>query len=387
MKINGFKIKINIIYYIVFGSLACVAPFLTPYFTDRGLSYSQMGILFAVYSLIGVLAQPLWGIITDKYANKRTILIITMAVSGIFAFGFIVSKDFYSILIAILIFMFFQSPIISVNDANTYDLMEDRSDIQYGKVRLMGSVGYALTSLILGVIIKFTSINIPFIVYFLFAVIGIILLKNIKGKSSRGGSSININDIVKVVKNKRFIIISLSALVANIAFGAHGNYSAVLIKATGGDIANIGMMWFIVAISEVPGFFFESRIMKKMGALNIYNIAMAFYILRFLLISLCTSYKAVLVIQILQGVTFPLYLTSTLKYVIEIVAPETRTTALTAFSAIAGGIGGFIGNMVGGYLLQRISIFQLYRIFSVLSILSLGIGLILKRMDKKSSSV
>lgn len=385
MKNKGLKIKLNILYYIVFGSLACYSPFLTPYFLERGLNYSQIGILFAVNSLIAVLAQPIWGVITDKYASKKITMIITMTVSGIFIFAFIFSKSFYSILFAIIAFVFFQSSIISVNDANTYDLIDYNRDIEYGKIRLMGSVGYAITSLVLGGIIKFTSIDIPFLIYFIYIVVGLILLNTIKGKNKRTGSSINIGDMVSIVKNKRFILICISALTANIAFGAFGNYVAVLVEKTGGDIANIGMLWFISAMSELPGFFFEGRLMKKLGTLNIYIIGMTFYIFRYFITSLCTSYQGAIAIQMLQAITFPLYLTSTLQYVKDIVPPETRTTALTVFAAITGGIGGFIGNMGGGFLLQTISIFQLYRIFAVLCLIALLIGLILKRVDRKTA--
>jgi MFS family permease len=385
MKINGLKIKLNILYFIVFGALACFSSFLTPYFLDRGLSYSQIGILFAIYSLVGVLAQPFWGVITDKYASKKTTLIITMTISGIFAFGFIISKGFYSILISIIAFMFFTSSIISIIDANTYDLIDVHKDIKYGKIRLMGSIGYALISLVLGAIIKLTSINVPFLAYFIFTVVGLILLSTINEKSRRAVSSINLSDIVRIIKNKRFILISVSALIANAAFNSNGNYIAVLIEETGGNVANLGMLFFIVAMSELPFFFFESKVIKKYGILNIYIIGMIFYIIRFFINSLCTSYQAVLAIQLLQGISFPLYLTATLQYVIRIVPPETRTTALTTFAAITGGIGGFIGNIGGGFLLQIISIFQLYKILAVLCIIALLIGLILKKVDKKGS--
>lgn len=387
MGTKGLKIKLNILYFILYGTTSCVAPFLTPYFLERGLSYSQIGILFAIYSLVGVLAQPFWGVITDKYASKKTTMIITMTVSGILVFGFIISKGFYSILLAIIAFMFFQSSMLSVNDANTYDLMDVYKDIQYGKTRLMGSVGYALISLILGIIIKFTDINVPFLVYFIFIIMGLALLSTINEKSRRTGSSINTSDIFRIVKNKRFILISISALIATAAYNSNGNYISVLMKETGGDVANLGMLYFLVAMSELPFFFFESKVIKKYGILNIYIIGITFYIIRFFINSMCTSYQAVLAIQLLQGISFPLYLTATLQYVIKIVPPETRTTALTTFAAITGGIGGFIGNIGGGFLLQIISVFQLYKIFAALCVIALLIGLILKRVDRKSSFV
>lgn len=385
MKNKSLKIKLNILYFIVFGSLACYSPFLTPYFQERGLNYSQIGILFAVNSLIAVLAQPVWGIITDIYASKKLTMIITMTVSGILAFGFIISKGFYSILLAIITFVIFQSSIIYVNDANTCDLIDVNRDIQYGKVRLMGSIGYALTSLILGSIIKFTSIDVPFLFYSIYIAAGLALLSTIKGKKKKVGSSINLGDVVEIAKNKRFMLICFSAMIANIASGAHGNYVAVLVQKTGGNVAHIGVLWFILAMSELPGFFFEGRLIKKYGTLNIYIIGMIFYIFRYFITSICTSYQQVIIIQLLQGITFPLYLTSTLQYVKDIVSPETRTTALTVFAAVTTGIGGFIGNIGGGNLLQVISIFQLYKIFAVLGFIALSIGLVLKRVDRNSS--
>lgn len=386
MKINGLKIKLNILYFTVFGLLACYSPYLTPYFKEKGLDYSQIGILLAINSLIGVLAQPIWGMITDKYTSKKATLIITMLTSGILAFGFIIFRSFYSILFLIITFVFFQSSIMSVNDANTYDLIDVYGNIQYGKIRLMGSIGYALTSLVLGAIIKFTNAGAQFLVYFAYAVAGMFLLGTINVKSSRAVSSINMGDIVSIINNKRFVLISLSGLIANIAYGAFGNYVPVLVEETGGDIASLGVMWFIIAMSELPGFFFESRLMKKYGTLNIYVIGIIFYIIRYFLTSLCTNYQLVILIQIFQGITFPFYISATLQYVKDIVPPETRTTAITAFTAVTSGIGGFIGNMGGGFLLQTISIFQLYKIFSALCLLALLVGLILKGVDRKAAS-
>jgi MFS family permease len=200
-------------------------------------------------------------------------------------------------------------------------------------------------------------------------------------KTKRTGVSIDFDNIMGVLKNRRFILLTISALVANAALGANGSYMAVLIEKTGGDISNLGMLWFIIAMSELPVFFFGKKIMKKYGVLNVYLIGIGLYVIRFLADSLSTSYQAVLAVQFLQGITFTLYLITTLQYINDTVPPETRTSAMTVFNAVAGGIGGFIGNMGGGFLLQRANVFSLFRIMSVLCIFSLLIGLILKSID------
>jgi predicted MFS family arabinose efflux permease len=309
-------------------------------------------------------------------------MLITMTLSGLIVFGFVVASSFSSILFTILVFMFFQSSIISVCDANTYDLMDKHKEIQYGRIRLMGSAGYACTSLLMGAIIMFSNINVPFIAYFVYMAIGFIIVNTISVSNRRTSVAINLNSILSIIKNKKFLLISISALLANATFNANGNYIAVLIEKTGGDIANLGMLWFIVAISELPFFFFEAKIIKRFGVLNIYLVGMFIYIIRFLIDSYSTNYIIVLVAQILQGITFPLFLSATLRYVNDIVPSHARTTALTVFSAISGGIGGFLGNIAGGAMLQKISIFQLYRILALVCVLSLIIALGLKSKTK-----
>lgn len=281
---KSLKLKLNVLYFFIFGSLACYSPFLTPYFQDRGLSFSQIGIVFAINSLVSIVAQPLWGAFTDKYANKKTILKITMILSAVFVFGFVAAMGFYIILLAVFIFIIFQSPIISVNDAYCYDILDEHKEIQYGRIRLMGSIGFAVTALLLGMAIKFTSLNFPFIIYCFYIIVSMFILGRINEKTRRTGVSIDFSDILGVLKNKRFILLTLSALVSNAAIGANNSYISVLIGKTGGDISNLGMLWFIIAMSELPAFFFGQKIMKKYGVLNVYLIGIVFYAVRFFVI-------------------------------------------------------------------------------------------------------
>jgi predicted MFS family arabinose efflux permease len=75
---------------------------------------------------------------------------------------------------------------------------------------------------------------------------------------------------------------------------------------------------------------------------------------------------------------------TTLQYISNIVQSQTRTTAMTVFTAAAGGIGGFLGNIGGGFLLQWTSVFNLFKIMAGLCMVSLLIGLLLKQIDRKS---
>ena len=165
MKNNILSLKLKFLYIAEFGALASLFPFLTYYFQSRGMSYTEIGIAYAVYSIVGVISQPIWGIITDKYSNKRTTLIITMVLSSIAVYNFIFAKGFYFILFSIVLLLIFQSSVLPVADAYSYEIMDHHKDIQYGRIRLMGSISFAIIALFLGYIVKYYGINSVFFLY------------------------------------------------------------------------------------------------------------------------------------------------------------------------------------------------------------------------------
>ncbi|MCX7884805.1 MAG: MFS transporter [Caloramator sp.] len=376
------KLKLKLLYFILYSSAACFYPFLTMYFQQRGIPYYKIGFLFAANSLIGIVAQPIWGIISDKYLGKRKIILINMFSSTFLILFFLITESFIAILFLLIIFMIFQSPILSVMDAYCYDIIEDNTNLQYGKIRLMGSMGYAVAALILGILIRKTSIYITFIAYSIFMIFSICILKSIKFKNKKNGGTINFHDISKLFKDRKFVLIVLAAMFASISMGANGNYIGILIQKTGGDISKLGLVWFVIAMSELPLFFVGNKIMKKTGVLNLYIIAMLFFSIRFFLNSICSSYNNVILIQLMQSITFTLYLLTTIEYININSAPNMKTSAFTAFSALAGGLGGFLGNIGGGFILQFKDIFFLYKILSLCCIVSLIIAFILKNCEK-----
>lgn len=381
------KIKLNILYFILYSTVACFYPFLTMYFQMRGIPYYKIGILFAVNSLITIIALPVWGVISDKYSGKRKVIFITMILCSILILLFLFTKSFEAILFSLIIFMIFQSPILSITDAYCYEIIEENRSLQFGKIRLMGSLGYAVAALFLGVLIKKTGIEVSFISYSILMICTIFILKTIKFKGKRTRIPINFYDISKLIRDKKFVLIVISAMFASIAMGANGNYISILIQKTGGDVSKLGIVWFVIAMSELPFLFLGNKIMKKTGVLNLYIIGMLFFTIRFFLNSVCSSYNTVILIQLMQSITFTLYLLTTIEYININSAPNMKTSAFTAFSALAGGLGGLLGNIGGGFILQFKDIFFLYKILSLCCILSLVIAFILKSCEKDAKSL
>jgi PPP family 3-phenylpropionic acid transporter len=383
MKDYGIKFKICMFYLIIYGSFACYSPFLAVYFANKGLSYTEIGIAFAVNSLVGVIAQPIWGYVTDKYLDKRKTLIILMSSCSVIILLFLIAKSFIFIIFSIFLLISFQSAICSVADAYSFEIVEHNKNIQYGRIRLMGSFGYAVLALIIGIFIKYTNINSAFYTYSVLTLGSIIVIKSI-GYTGKGKSStIDIKELFGLLKYRKFLIFIISVLVFNMAQGANGSYLPILVKKTGGDVSQIGLMWFIVAIFELPVLYLGHRFLKKYGAINLYIFSAITYTIRFLLDGYCTDFKYVLILQCMQSITYTFFLISSLQYVNDVVPLKMRTSGITMYSAVGCGLGGFGGNMFGGILLEKISIFSLYKILALVCILTLIISLYQKNLENR----
>ena len=384
MEEKKLSIKLNTIYFILYAALAGYYPFLTVYLIERGLSYTEIGIAYAITSLVSVIAQPIWGYITDKYSNKNSILVITMLFSSLIINAFVFIKGFPAAIGGMVILIIFQSPIGSILDAYAYEIIEEHRGIQFGRIRLMGSVGYAIFSLLIGILIRETNINSSFYVYFITLLTGAFVIKGIKFKGKSQNKKINVKDITKVLKDKKFGIFLISICVMSIALGANGSYIAILIEKTGGNVSNLGFLWFILAISELPAFFYGGKLLKKYGELNVFIFTILVYMLRFFLNGICINYKQVMFVQLLQGISFPLYLMASLQYLNKIVPAKMRTSSITLYAAFGGGLGGFIGNIMAGKLLDIVSVFILFKILSIVMILALLVLLVLRHIELNS---
>ena len=370
------------LYFIIYGAMACYYPFITVYFQSKELSFTKIGLIFATTSLISVVCQPIWGYITDKFTNKRNMLLILISLSSIAVILFIFTNSFYTIFFTVIVFNIFISPIGAIADAYSYDIVNAYKSIQFGRIRLMGSLGYAVVALVLGIVIKLTSSDAAFISYFVISILGAIIVYNIKNNSSKTTQQISFKDMTKLLGDKRFIIFMIAVFFTSIGQATNGNYIAVLIQKTGGDISNLGMLWFVVAMSELPSLFFGSKILKKYGELNVFAFGILMYALRFFLNTICSSYVLVIFVQLLQGVSFTMFLMATLQYLNKIVPTNLRTSGMTIYAALGGGLGGFLGNMAGGVIVQELNVFWLYRILAIICLFASLIVFYLKYVDK-----
>jgi MFS family permease len=159
-----------------------------------------------------------------------------------------------------------------------------------------------------------------------------------------------------------------------------------LMEMVGGSDGELGMVFTIMAISEIPIFLYSKILIRKFKPLNLILFSTIFFILRQALYLVSTTPFHVLAIQLLQGPSFALFINGAVYYIDELAPPELKATAQTFATSMFFGISGIIGSYVGGWMIDSYGLRSIYWIgvfvsiaISVLFFFSLNINRILRR--------
>jgi PPP family 3-phenylpropionic acid transporter len=98
---------------------------------------------------------------------------------------------------------------------------------------------------------------------------------------------------------------------------------------------------------------YVGRLIQRWNELGIFFLAASIYAVRWVIYSFADSPTVLIAFQLMNSVTFPLFLVACVSYLAANIPPELRATGLAAFSVTLGGLGGIIGNAGGGYILDH----------------------------------
>ena len=374
---SKYTLKLQILFFIIYAGTACYGPFQAVFFGDRALNYTQIGIAFAAGALISMIVQPIWGYLSDKYFNKRNSLLIAMAATFICILFFIKADNFESILMLITISTIFMSGIYPLLDSYTFDMIEYGKNLSYSKFRFMASASYGIANLVLGYVIKAWGINMTFIIYAILLFLAILLLNSMKFEGSRSVSRIQYTDLKETLSDVRLIVFLLTVFLMNAAIIGGTNYMNELIIHVNGDVSNLGMVWFTTCTIEVITFCFIGKLIRKIGVIKVYCISILLFGLKFGLNFILGSAFLIILVQILEGIGFTLFITSSLEYLNSNIKAETRASMVSIYAAV-GGLGSFAAGLFGGAILNRFTPSQLYGFLALICFVALTFSISLR---------
>ena len=329
--------------YSLFSTLISV------YMQDLGYSNAQVSMVVSASFFASMLAQPLFGILSDVLGIKKIFLFsfLVMMVGAVF---FMKATQLWQLLV------WYSLVLMLVNGVNpVMDVLAAQSPYTYGKIRIWGTIGYALGSQLAGLIYQRVAPQAIFPVFIGMMLISSLGLLGIQPKHDRAAlDSMNTRKqtgLGKLLTNKTYLFyLLLVALYSGVGNTGH-TYIPAMLQHSGLEVDMASTVVALSVLVEAPFIFYSYLFMDKISMKKLLYICLGIIFLQYSVYALDLGLISKIGMTLLsKHVTGMVLIMVTLKIVASLVDEKFLVTAiaLVQTSRSLGTI--LIQNLAGHFL-------------------------------------
>ncbi|MFQ5692090.1 MAG: MFS transporter [Nitrospinota bacterium] len=363
-------------YFLGFFGLGVYAPYLSLFLRSRGLSGAEVGAVWALLPLGAVVAPPLWGIVADKFRNRRVLIAALTAAAGLIFSGLLAAEGF--LLLALIGFLFsaFRTSVLPLVESATLEHLARRENegdgtrpAAYGRYRLWGSVGFIAASLSIGYLVDAFSIRAMVYVFLVGAGLQVLLALALppEGKTSRPRLG---REIRALLRRPAFAAFLAAGFVLRTSHGAYWTFLPVRMKALGLSGWAIGWSFSVGVAAEMVFLLFSRPILDRLGPRTLLTAAAGAAAVRWWLYTLARGPWDFMAIALLHALTFAAYHVAGVRFVDRCTPASLKSSGQAFFGAATYGAGGIAGAVLAGLLFEPLGITGLFYTSAAVALLS-----------------
>lgn len=372
-------------YLLSFFGVGSLFPLLSVYLSEvEKLNGYQIGTILSIGPIITIFFQPLWGMVSDVTNSPTKVLTFTTFMAGIFGFGYYFFGSYIMFVLTAILISVFQSAIIPVSDSISLKY-SSRIKINYGNIRLFGSLGFGIAVFVMGRLSELSPSVIFYSFFVSLTLASILAVRLPKEKAEHRAKLLSgVKDLFKLKKFLVFMFVTFLIFGPNLA---NNFYFGLFVDNLGGTYTGIGIAFLIAVLSEIPFMRVAGRGIQRFGLLPIAAIAGCVSMIRWFFYFLEPSLALVYASAVIQGFSIGLFIPAGLQYIRDITPAHITTTAVTIYSAIGNGLGNWFSTFFGGIIYDKFSIYGVYLFFGVMAFLGVMLTLWLIKEEKASLPV
>lgn len=352
-KIKNSYFSYFLMYNFYYLSWALFSALISVYLIGLGYSAAQASFVVSVSFFTSMIAQPFMGSIADRYDLKKScsffFLIATLGgLFFLFARHLIAISILYSL---VMVIMNGTNPIMESIATN--------SPYPYGKIRIWGTIGYAIGTQLAGFLydaISPAAIFIAFIITMMLCVLGMVNTdpKTAKDQLDEEEKKLKIEEKTEnksLLTNKKYLYYLLVyALFAGVA-SASNTFVPAMFTHDGLDTSLTSTILSIAVLFETPIVFFAGKFMDKLTSKTLGLIAFSMIFVQMLAYGLDVNMGSKIVITLLaKHPAGMLFIMINLKIVASLVSPKQQLTALAIVATIKNLSSIFFNDLAGNMI-------------------------------------
>lgn len=381
----SFAWRLGFLYAALFLVIGCYLPYLPVWLDWRDLNPDQIAILLAAPLFTRILCTPVISFLADRIGGRRVILVV-LAWGSLLSFMLLwASQGFWQMLLA--------SIVLAVNFTTIMPLIETIAvsgirlrQIDYGRVRLWGSLSFIVASFGSGLIIGLTGpeVVLPLLVAATaLMVLGAYLLpRELGGEGAAAAPSVlrglKLADAFRLVRAPLFLLFLLAASLIQSSHSLFYSFGTLNWRTQGFAGGVIGMLWSVGVIAEVGLFAVSGRVIAFGGTARLLVLAGLAAGLRWGVMAFDPPLWATALLQTLHALSFGAAHLAAIHFLTHAVPEDRAATAQGVYAAVVGGIVMGSVTIVSGPLYRSFA-GEAYAAMALLAMLGTGAAFLLMR--------
>ncbi|MDR2160460.1 MAG: MFS transporter [Treponema sp.] len=364
-------IPVFITVYMVF---AAVNPYIS--LLVRGLGYrpALVGVLLGIFEGAGIAGPFIFGFFADRTGRYRLCLIVTFVLSLIAVVPLVtlVHPLASAVCLALLAFGFRST--IPLLDAFTTISLKNSGN--YGKIRTLGSFSF----LVLVIFFQFTpflrpdcSFNIAVWIG-LCSAVAVFSALPLPARAQQAFRPDSEGSQKRALWSPLLVTGMIMIILIRLAMTAHYSFFPLyLVEYMRWDA--VGLTFAVSSLSEIPFMFLSGPLIRRFGPGKLLAVSAAGIGIRLFLYALFPFRPVVLAAQVLHALCFGLFHPAAVALISSCVPPERRALGMSLYLSLGTGFPAFLGNILGGLILEQWGYKILFSSFVIFPLLAMGIFL------------
>jgi len=325
-------------------------------------------MLLSLFQISRIFAPNFWGWLAD-HTNQRARWIKLASFIGCLGYlGVFWADSFFMVFLVMMSMSLFTSSTIPLAESLTLSHLASTNG-SYSNIRLWGSVGFIIAAFFFGVLTDRYSVSILIWALLFTQLIILLLSLSIPDKKFELISDTK-RSIWKILKKPEVIALLIGCALMVSSHGLLYNFYSIFLKQQNYSSSLIGILWSIGVIFEIFIFILMPKILSKFNLKEVLLISLFLAVVRFFLIGYYVDILLVLILaQILHAATFGSFHVASVELVSIHFNREHHSRGQSIYNSITYGLGGTIGGLGGGFMIDKFGAASTFMFSSILPLI------------------
>jgi PPP family 3-phenylpropionic acid transporter len=340
--------RLAVYYAAYFAGIGIHLPFWPVWLESRGLGATEIGYVLAASFWPRIVTNLLIPSIADRLGERRRPMILLTAVTLAGLVLFSLAQGFWPLLLLSLLTGATWAAILPLGEALALGEAK-RGGLDYGRVRLWGSLAFVLAAIVVG---KWLERAGPPIVLWAIAATIVCLLAACVALPAGGSFArpATAADFRRLVRRPEFLAFVAAAGLIQASHAVYYGFATLHWRAAGHGELVIGLLWAEGVIAEVVLFAWAAALLRRLPPVRLLTLAGALTVARWVLSGMSTDLVVLVPAQALHAASFGAVHLAAMHYLRDRTPPELHASAQGFYAALGTALPFGLLTPVAGWL-------------------------------------